>query len=42
MKSNNYYITDPGDEQDGIFDYFTDHRSSAKVYNDYIDETDEE
>jgi len=46
FSSNDYYLSDPGDEtQDGIFDYFTQHPSAAIVYdhsNDWIDETDDE
>jgi len=36
----NYYISDPGDEQDGIFDYFTNHPSSAPTFSDSLDDDD--
>mgnify|MGYP000506782452 CR=1 FL=1 len=37
-----YYISDPGDEQGSVFDYYSEHPSSAQVYGDYVDETDDE
>jgi hypothetical protein len=39
---DDYYVSDPGDEQGSVFDYFNNHPSSAKVHGEYVDETDEE
>ena len=42
-----YFISDPGDEQGAIFDYFNYHPSAAQIRGaygvwDHVDETDEE
>jgi len=45
--NNQYILSDPGDEQGAIFDYFTEHPSAAPIRGtygvwDHVDETEEE
>lgn len=42
MMEKTYIMSDPGDEQENVFNYFNRHPSSAKVFGEYVDETDEE
>lgn len=37
-----WVVSDPGDEVESVFDYFTRHPASAAVASDYLDTTDEE